>query len=129
MRTELDACYEILLERLSYDGRVLTVVVSEQFVQQRNIIAPTSEGRRFKLIATEITSYLVVEEVAALAAGIECSDDSGFLRRCHNQALADALGLNILHDTLLKLDSYALITSHETIMIFTKQVPDVVVVE
>ncbi len=123
MDTELDSCYEILFDRLCYDGSTLNIEVTEQIVQKNRAIRPSSESRRFKVTVNDPISYFVVEEFAASVANLTRSEDSGFLRRIESNHLVEALGLSDVYEEPQSLRCYALITSHEIIVIFTNDVP------
>lgn len=125
MKTELDKCFEILLNRLDYDGSNLTVELKEQFVIDKSKkIQTNSSSRNFKVVFNSPTSHLLVEEFAEAVANLVQSNEEGFLRKMENKPLAEQLGLDI-SERYGSLNCYALITSHETLIVFCELNPTV----
>ena len=49
MRTEIDDCYEIQLEKTTYDGITAIIKVTELFIDSKNIIEINSNSRSFEI--------------------------------------------------------------------------------
>ena len=124
MKTELDKCYEILLNRLCYDGNNLTAEVEEQFVGKRRKIEINSGSRNFNVVFSSATAHLLVEEFAESVANLVKSSEEGFLQKIENQLLTEQLGLNV-PEKYENLNCYALLTSHEILIVFCERPPTV----
>ena len=124
MKTELDKCFEVLLNRLCYDGNNLTVEVEEQFVGKHKKIETNSNSRNFKVVFSSVTSHLLVEEFAESIVNLVKSNEEGFLRKMQNQSLTEQLGLDI-PEKYENLNCYALLTSHEILIVFCERLPTV----
>ncbi len=127
MKTALDNCFEVLLNRLYYDGKNLTVELKEQVlvgIGKRKSIESNSDSRDFRVVFSLAVSHLLVEEFAESVANLVQSDEKGFLRKMENQLLNNLLGLDV-PGRCENLDCYALLTSHETLIVFCENSPTV----
>jgi hypothetical protein len=128
MKTALDDCFEILLENLFYDGVDLTVKLTEQIANQNRNIKTSSDSRNFIVVFSTVMSHLVVEEFAEAVANLVKSSEEGFLKKMDNQLLTNFLGLNIL-EGYENLNCYALLTSHEILIVFSEHIPTVELIQ
>jgi hypothetical protein len=128
METEFDNCFEVLLNRLCYDGNNLTVELKEQFVGKRRKIGTNSSSRNFKVVFISPTSHVLVEEFAESVANLVKSSEKGFLRKMKNQSLVKLLGLDV-PEMYENLNCYALLTSHEILIVFCEHHPTVEVIQ
>ena len=128
MKTVLDECFEILLEHLFYDGVRLTVLLKEQVKSPRGNIKTSLNSRNFRLVFSLVISHLVVEEFADAVANLVESSEEGFLKRMENQLLTNVLGLNV-SERYENLNCYALLMSHEILIVFCENIPTVELVQ
>lgn len=128
MKTTLDDCFEILLEHLFYDGADLTVKLTEQIANQNRNIEISPNSRHFTVVFRTVISHLVVEEFAEAAANLVKSSEEGFLKKMDNRLLTDFLGLNI-SERYENLNCYALLTSHEILIVFSEYIPTVELIQ
>ena len=128
MKTVLDECFEVLLEHLFYDGVNLTVLLKEQIKSPRGNIKTSLDSRNYRVVFSVVISHLVVEEFADAVANLVKSSEEGFLKRVENQLLTNFLGLNI-SERYENLNGYALVTSHEILIVFCEHIPIVELVK
>lgn len=124
METDLDKCFEILLNQLFYDGKKLIVEVEEQFVTKNKTIEVSADSRKFSVSFDFPTLHLLLDEFAESVVGLVKSNEEGFLRQIENQSLASYLGLDI-PEKYRDLNGYALLTSHEILIVFCESKPTI----
>ena len=128
MKTALDDCFEVLLEHLFYDGVDLTAKLTEQIANQNGNIKISSDSRNFRVVFRTVISHLVVEEFAEAAANLVKSSEEGFLKKMDNLLLTNFLGLSI-SERYENLNCYALLTSHEILIVFSEHIPTVELIQ
>jgi hypothetical protein len=124
MKTELDRCFEVLLNCFCYDGNNINVEVEEQFISKTGKIETNQSSRKFSVTFNSATSHLLIEEFAESVANLVKSSEKGFLRKMENHLLTKQLGLDI-GGRYEELNCYALLTSHEILIVYCESLPTV----
>ncbi len=124
MKTELNKCFELLLEKLVYDGNSLIAELNEQFLDDRRNIKTSSKSRQFQVIFDSVVSHLLIEEFTESVADLVKNYEKDFLREIKNKQLTHFLGLDV-PEKYGNLNCYALFTSHEILIVYCDNSPEI----